>query len=204
MIFSYSKNFLFIHNYKVAGTSIRDVLKKYSYRPHEKFHYQVFRRLGIIPSYHTFRSHGPILEVKNRMPSILFNRLFKFGFVRNPWDWQVSLYHFAQQTENHHQHELISQMNFEEYIQWRVNEDLHLQKDFFTDEKGEIIMDFIGKMESLEEDFSFVARTIGMDETLSHKNKSNHTHYRKYYSTKTKDLVYRAFLEDINTFGYEF
>jgi len=204
MIISYTKKFLFIHNYKVAGTSIREALGKYSSRPYEKIHYQALKKLGLIPSYNTFKTHEAIQEVKNKMPSYLFNGLFKFGFVRNPWDWQVSLYHFAQQKETHHQHSLISTMSFEEYIEWRINDDLHFQKDFFVDQNGEVIMDFIGKMESINSDFEYVTKSLGISEILPHKNKTEHTHYRKYYTNKTRDLIYNAFKADIEYFGYEF
>ncbi len=43
--------------------------------------------------------------------------------------------------------------SFEEYIEWRVEKDSHLQSDFFCNECGEVVVDFIGRIETLEKDF---------------------------------------------------
>ena len=44
--------------------------------------------------------------------------------------------------KNHHQHKLIKGFkDFDEYIDWRVNKDLHLQKDFFYDILDSLVID---------------------------------------------------------------
>lgn len=205
MIISHRKKFIFIHVYKVAGTSIYTTLKKY-----ESINSRIYRFLSRnYPKLFTvkFPPHTKACELKQALPPGIFNSYFKFAFVRNPWDWQVSLYCFMLKQKKHSQHHIVSKMNFEEYIEWAVNTQLNLQKDMLFSEKNELLVDFIGKFENLEEDFRKVCEIIGINDTqLPHVNKSprNKTSYREYYNEKTKELVYQGFKTDIELFGYEF
>ena len=138
------------------------------------------------------------------MPPEIFNEFFKFAFVRNPWDWQVSLYSFMRQTPSHFQHDLISPMTFDKYIEWRVTEDRRLQKEFVVDGNGQQIVDFIGRYERLSQDFQHVCNVLELDTTLPHKNPSSRRDYRIYYSEKSRRLVEEHFKEDLDFFGYTF
>src|ERR1041385_6447800 len=110
MLISHSKRFLFIHNYKVAGTSVRDTLGKYSSLSYacSSFADKVRFTLGIYPPIFSNDFHGHVhaAELKKRIPEKVFSAYFKFGFARNPWDWQVSLYTYALNLPPHHPHEL--------------------------------------------------------------------------------------------------
>lgn len=139
MIISHQKKIIFIHNYKVAGTSLRKSLSHFNnknFRSSKRIDKLKFI-LGLYPKIYTseFPRHIKAIELKKQLPAKVFNNYFKFGFVRNPWDWQVSLYTYMLKKEDHHQHDLIKSMkNFGEYIDWRVHNDLHLQKDFFYED----------------------------------------------------------------------
>lgn len=137
MVISHKKKFLFIHNYKVAGSSIRSALDPYYSHARKDLNYidRVRVKLGLIPNLfpENFKWHTKAMDVKASIPSKIFDSYFKFGFVRNPWDWQVSLYKYMLKEEGHDQHKIIASMkNFDEYIEWRVNHgNIELQKDFF-------------------------------------------------------------------------
>lgn len=123
MLISFRHEFIFIHNYKVAGTSVKAALSKYGLinpllnntiwnRTIDQSQLRVlytnkyFRRLirGITPdSSRNFRSHLHASEIEQYLPTQVFDKFYKFGFVRNPWDWQVSLYHYMSQISDHHQ-----------------------------------------------------------------------------------------------------
>lgn len=208
MIISHKNKFIFIHNYKVAGTSVREALSGYgnksflasNTRDKLKFISGSFPRVYS----NQFEHHIKANELKSKIPSTIFKEYFKFGFVRNPWDWQVSLYKFMIKRKTHHQHQLIKSMkNFDEYIDWRVHNELRLQKEFFYD-RDTCLMDYIGKMENLNNDFSIICNKIGVKSELTHLNSSRTVEdsFLNYYSQETINLVDEAFKEDIKLFGY--
>jgi hypothetical protein len=208
MLISYSYNFIFIHIYKVAGVSIRDALGEFSHKPERHIVCRILRKFGKEPSYYklrTFPPHTKAWEAEEALPRKVFNNFFKFTFARNPWDWQVSLYHYMLQQPSHFQHDVITRIkNFDDYIKWRVNEDKHLQKEFVVDKDGNVIVDFIGKIENIEQDFQHICKKLGIESTLLHKNKSFHKDYRSYYNDKTVAMIEEHFKEDIEFFDYTF
>ena len=165
------------------------------------------RKLGVYNKprkYSDIPGHASALQIRELLPNGIFSNYFKFSFVRNPWDWQVSLYHFAQQKDTHFQNESIKQMSFSDYLNWRVTSDLKLQKDFLTDESDNLLVDFVGKMESIEKDFQTVCERLDINISLPHKNTSVHKPYQEYYDKKLKNLVAEHFRPDIEMFGYTF
>lgn len=209
MLISHSKKFIFIHNYKVAGTSIETALNHYgsSYSSSSGIKNKLIYFLKNYPKLSSadFPAHIRACELKQQIPENIFNSYFRFGFVRNPWDWQVSLYTFMLKDVAHHQHKLIKSFkNFDEYINWRVNSDLHLQKDFFYDRDGQCLMNFIGKFETIENDMKSIFRRFALSASLPHLNKSReHPDYRHFYNPASARLVQEAFRDDIATFGYD-
>ena len=152
-----------------------------------------------------FPDHITAQDLRKELPKKVYDTFYKFAFVRNPWDWQVSLYHYMLQEPSHFHHELIKQMqNFDDYIEWRVTEDKRLQKDFVVDDKEHFIVDFVGKYEHLSRDFSHVCKTLDLKACLPHINKSLHRDYRSYYSKRTIKIVEEHFKEDIALFKYTF
>jgi len=205
MLVSRRHGFIFIHVYKVAGTSIRRALEPYCDDAWK-------RRLARMPVVgRVYRPRFPephltALQARELLGVDLFGRCFKFAFVRNPWDWQVSLYHFMLKQPAHHQHALARSLaSFDDYLRWRVEEDLHLQESFVTDDSGALIVDYVGHMERLDDDFARICPRIGIPPiTIPHVNRSRHADYRSYYSDASRDLVAQAFKADIERFGYTF
>lgn len=206
MVLSHSKKFIFIHIYKVAGTSLSEALAKYNIKSIYMFRpYRYLSRTysNILPN--PYPRHISALDLKNTLKPELFESYFKFAFVRNPWDWQVSLYKFAQKKKNHHQRKhVLSLGSFDNYLKWSIENKITQQKDFiFEGDKN--LMDFVGKMENLQQDFNTICDRIGIERVeLKHLNKTNHSNYREYYTPETRDLVYKCFKDDIKLFDYEF
>jgi hypothetical protein len=208
MIISHEKKFIFIHNYKVAGTSMRNALNPFK-SPNNfraaSYPDKLRLLLGIYPRIYSrqFPDHIKAAELKKHIPAWVFQQYFKFGFVRNPWDWQVSWYQYVLKLESHHQHQLIKSMkDFDEYIDWRVHQNLELQKSFFY-EGDTCLMDFIGKLENLETDFRTISQHIRIDANLPHLNASrNDNDFLKHYSRNSFEMVAQAFAEDLRLFGY--
>ena len=90
---------------------------------------------------------------------------------------------------------------------WPVN---HFQplSEWITDEEGRIIVDFVGKLESIDEDFQFVCRKIGYKGhkglKLPHLNASTHASYQALYDIETKAIIEKFFKRDLSLFDYYF
>jgi hypothetical protein len=207
MLISEKHNYLYIHVYKVAGQSVKLALRSQEHPRLPALVGTPLAKLVESPMAYTFRPLGPhasAREIRDWLGEDAYGSLFKFAFVRNPWDWQVSLYHFIQQNKLNHQRRLVSSMSFDEYIDWRVTEDRHLQSEYLCDRHGEVLVDFVGRYERLPEDFATVTSRLGLQASLPHVNATDHRDYRSYYTDLTRALVADAFAEDIERFGYTF
>ena len=205
MLISHKKKFIFFHNYKVAGTSLRKYFREYQ-NGFTPLLSKVLHRLGIqkIGPLKQFHSHLTPYEAKAYLSPEVFDNYFKFGFVRNPWSWQVSLYTYMLKTPHHPQHSLIKSMTgFDQYLDWRVNHDLKFQKDFFFDSGNQQAVDFIGKIERLNDDVNTICDHIGIPfREIPRLNVSAKQKWTEFYDLKHFDLVAEVFKKDIEMFGY--
>jgi hypothetical protein len=79
------------------------------------------------------------------------------------------------------------------------------QIDYLTDPFGRIMLDFVGRFETIKTDFELATRrALGRTPILPHENVSLHDHYSKYYSPRLAEKVRQRFQKDIETFGYVF
>lgn len=137
---------------------------------------------------------------------------FKFTFVRNPWDRLVSAYHYLRRGHPMSKIvDVVGSMEFTDFVKTRLRDplvaaDVHLrpQASFLLDETGRLTVDFVGRFESLEADFSTVARRLGLERTLPHRNTSAHADYRRYYDEESRAIVADFYRQDIELFGYRF
>lgn len=180
------------------------------------------KNAGLSVSYAIFGntggSHRKIIDYKDLFSKKQFKKYYKFTFVRNPWDRLVSTYFFLKKggltdkdkvwAEKH----LGQYDNFKDFVSgWLIEENisnsLHFQHQhvFLENENGKIEVDFIGRFENLESDFKIVTKNIGIDRELKKTNVSHRdSDYRKYYDTKTANIVRKVYSKDIELFNYEF
>lgn len=219
MLISRHKKFIFIHIYKTAGTSVARALRSYAASP---FRYLFCRGLnrchlsGCLPPGFDPEGlrgepggwgHMTAQQVCDWLGEDEYKSYYSFSVVRNPWDWQVSLYRFALQTPGHHQYELIHSLgSFEKYIEWRCCRERKLQSDFICDRSGSLLVDDIIYFESIDDGFSRICRTLGVNAMLPKLNVSNREgkSYRDYYSAHSRKMVAKYFEKDIDMFGYSF
>ena len=205
-LISYSKKFIFVHVYKCAGSSMKEALLPYC-KPTQVE--KIKKKLGLQQKIYEFESfvpqHPTALEIRQQLSSKVYKNSFKFAFVRNPWDLEVSLYNYMLQNEKHRQHKLIRELaSFDRYIEWRVSEDLHSQSRYVLDTEDNLIVDFVGKFENLEQDFEQICRKIHVSTNLPHINKSNRGKYSDVYTSHSKKMVEKFFEKDIELFNYSF
>lgn len=216
MLLSYRYNFLFVHIAKTGGTSVRAALAPLRWR--DPLYWPAFlcSRLSHLTGHRIASKlprHAKVIAAKEMLPHEVFEKLFKFAFVRNPWDLQVSSWHHIRRERPH----LLQGIeDFPAFIRWKldparpyqyhIDTSIELQSDYLKDLSGKIIVDFIGHHETLQDDFNEVCRTIGIaPKQLPHKRQAkDRSDYRKYYSDEIAELVAHRFRPDIEAFGYTF
>ena len=214
MRISYKHKFIFIHVDRTGGTSVSRTLDAFSYNMSdiERLYVALRRRLGFSTDNYRWKrfstQHVTARELKAQYPREIFDNYFKFAFVRNPWDWLVSIYYARLQHPAHPEYELAKYLNsFEKYAVWWVRNKRTRQIDYLVDEQGSLLLDFVGKFERLEEDFAHICKVLGIQASLPHHNTARYRaekNYHKYYSQDTKMMIAEACQDDIEYFNYTF
>lgn len=209
MILSRKHKFIFVHIYKNAGTSIKNALRPFVTTKMQRESVRALKRLRLPYPQHwdlaPFHEHVQATELVAALGQSVFDSFFSFAIVRNPWDWQVSLYTSGLKYANQFQPDIVKDFrSFDEYIRWRCDQQVHYQKDFVLSDNDQQIVDFIGRYENLDQEFEYICSRIGVFARLPKLNVSKTHDYREYYCDKTIDLVNQAFEPDICAFGYDF
>ncbi len=211
MLISFDKQFFYIHIDKAAGASIQDALRKGAPRePRAKLRRRLvwlgsLNRTAGLYRHVQFSQHVDAKTMRRCLPPQVYRSMFKFAFVRNPWDRLVSRYAFLLRVEKHPRHKHVTRFaGFDEYLEWEIRRGKMHQYKYVTDRAGELIVDFIGKFENLAADFARVCEHIGLETELRWLNPTAHRDYRQYYTPATRDRVAREFSRDVELFGYEF
>jgi hypothetical protein len=216
MLLSLKYNFLFVHIAKTGGTSIRSALTYRKWTDPYQIPLFICSKLSKLSGHRLgvkFPRHAKAIAAQEMLPRELFDKLFKFAFVRNPWDLQVSSFHHIQRERPHLMEHVA---DFEAFIKWKldperpynyiVDTSIELQKNYLVDLDGKIIVDFIGRYENLRNDFEHVCRTVGVPmPAMPHKRKAtDRGDFRSYYNDETAQLVADHFKRDIEAFDYTF
>ena len=206
---SHALKCILVHVPKTGGTSIEDALGLSGPRHNTARQYRTY--------------HAEI-----------WAKYYSFAFVRNPWDRVLSLYLYRQQIRRLDTEGSLSFGQWlarnAEYVRssdaaalnhafapeygvgtiaqddpegWRVkfSSSLHM----LADERGEILVDFIGRYERLQQDFDRVCDHLGIARrVLPCRNRTEHAPYWSYYDDESERTVAEIFRGDIETFGYAF
>ncbi|SFU61865.1 Sulfotransferase family protein [Pustulibacterium marinum] len=213
---SHEHKCIFIHIPKCAGSSIfnyfidrktHDVSWKkpnyevlYGWCPKRKIHLQHATAKQLIETELISEAH--------------WKEYFKFTFVRNPWDRAYSDYLWIQKdtgAKGSFKDFILKQKGFKKVLMdnsemsYRGDHTI-LQTDFF-DNEGLCQMDFVGRFENLQTDFSRVINELDLEASFSQHEKRNvqrKMHYSEFYTGSKKRLVEEAYKEDITLLGYHF
>lgn len=209
MILSRKHNFVFIHIWKTAGSSLREALYPYGT---PNLIGRVFAKIGLsqalIPNsfLRHYDVHATFADLEASLEPQVLDDMFSFAVVRNPWDWHVSLYHYMQQQKGHYQRDLALNLeDFGSYLHWRSSAEMIDQIHFLRGGNGRIGVKYVGRFEDLgglQERFHVAS---GLDLSIGRVRQSSHSDYREYY---TKDWMVECVremnAEDITEFGYDF
>ena len=208
MLISDSHQFVFLRMRKVASTSMKAVLLPLCVPRPEGRLAHLKSRAWLEWDYHkyVFRAHDDIRAAKWRMPKDRFERYFKFAFVRNPWDRLVSEDEFLLERPAHGRHARVKKLDgFRQFIEMQIPRKDAYQTNVLCDRKGNLLMDFVGKLENLQNDWQTVCTRIGIPcHELQRRNATNHRHYQDYYNDDSRQLVARHWAREIDLFEYRF
>ncbi len=183
----YLRPYVFIHINKTGGTSIE-------------------KALGIS------QDHSTALEKYQQLGAKAWRRKFVFSIVRNPWDKVVSHYHYRVKTNQTGLGDKT--IPFREWVlrcyrdqdpQYYDQPRMFMpQWHWLVDEQDQLLVEFVGKLETLNEDFSSICARLSIDASLGHVKPSSRSHYQAYYDSETQGLIAERFARDIEAFSYQF
>ena len=233
MIISNSRKFIFIHIMKAAGTSITKTLDTFlewndlllgatSFgETLQKLYYNRFQ----------LHKHSRALEVRKIIGKNLWDMYFTFTFVRHPFDRAVSLYTWikgmieAEGCRRYFPFKLLRKRpfweypgtkafmetnSFSEFIRNKKLLDLAPgfmpQTEWVIDENREVIIDYIGKVETIEKDFQYIASKIDCPEIgIDVHNRSRRKIPNQIIINEDdREYLFNRFRSDFENFGYRY
>lgn len=133
---------------------------------------------------------------------------FSFTFVRNPYNRFLSAYFYLKEGGLGHQDKLdkekyIGDSDLDDFIKNKLRNSINQQH--FRPQSDYIPngVDFIGKIENMQEDFDRLCEIIGVNKIeLPCENKTSD--YSRYHLTEEqKEIVYDVYKHDFDKFGYD-
>ena len=148
------------------------------------------------------------MQIRQEVGEEIFKSYFKFTIVRNPWDKAISQFYYMS-----HRPDLREYIGMEEndsfkkyleltekkpHVQWEK------QHKFFQDDNGETIVDYIGRLETMQKDATNIFQRLGINAEIPHVNATKHKHYSEYYDDESREMVREMYKEDIRILNYSF
>lgn len=125
---------------------------------------------------------------------------FKFAFDRNPWDREVSYYHYCFRNQG-------SPPPFDRFVHSDRRARLNNYEIYSVD--GDVAVDFVGRYETLTEDLARALAQIGIDTDVELPRakgsfRKDEKPYRDYYTAASRALIGEWYKPEIALLGYEF
>ena len=136
---------------------------------------------------------------------------FKFSFVRNPWDRLVSCYTEKVVDQGRWENIFGKAPSFERFVRTVADipdesSDMHWRSQYLNlvGHDDNLVVDFLGRVEAINDGVREVASRTGLTFNLGHYRKSRRKPYTAYYNEEMRGLVAKRYTVDIAMFGYSF
>ncbi len=201
-------SFVFIHIPKNAGTSI-------------------YQALGIkVPRHYT------VNEYQNMLGKDMYDRLFSFAIVRNPFSRFISLYNYARLEESyyhssinpenarygkHMDYDILKNASVSDCVRYLIEGKLqhnppHIQwlpqTTWLKNVFGDIDIKYLGRLEDLEFHGRNLSSILGFESLKSigqvNSSGSNFTTYKQLIDSSSRSILENYYKDDLENFGYEF
>ena len=199
MIISTRHNFIFVAIPKTGTHSIRRALRVHmGSEDIEQVRLFEEKAFPIPELAKVGHGHLSLEQVRPYFSTHQFSSMFKFAFVRNPFDRFVSFCAFMTRAQGHFDsHPRIVMRHF------LANPPLdHIlfkpQHSFVTDANGAFLADEIGRVEQMQQSYDAIAARIGIaSDKLERLNSSRRADYRQYYDAGLIDGVASLYARDL-------
>lgn len=166
---------LFVHIPRTGGTSINSILGQYG-------------------------GHKVIEKYQRVINPEMWNRLFKFSIVRNPYTRFISGYHLVNRRHKFGDaNEHIKRYGMTKVMDANITVFIPQYDYLYID--GQLAVDHVGRFEQLEEEWKHLSSVIGCDKELPRKNVSQEKPFE--LTKETRDTIYSTYKKDFKSFGYK-
>ncbi len=145
--------------------------------------------------------HKTALELRDEVPD--FNERYKFTIVRHPYDRFLSMFYFfsalyGQGYDN--PNDFLENVAWETIQKHHDYQFLRPQTDFICDNNHNVLVDYVGRFEALNESWGIIKKELGLTAELGHKRPA----FRKKekLNEKSKQKVYELYRRDFEVLGY--
>ena len=202
-------NFLFIHIPKSGGNSIQNVLRYYS---EDEIllsapHHDGVERFEVRSRRYPFRKHSTLADYQKALPSDVYDRLFKFAVLRNPWERMVSWYFspgrgVANWDKSEFKKLILRTPTAVSYIKV---DNVPSQASASSRENQVHNLERLIDFTDLEKGFFEVCDIVGIPRIkLPIRNKSHRKHYTHYYDSELIKIVNERFQQDVELGNFKF
>lgn len=148
--------------------------------------------------------HATAKQIKSFLGGQIWSDYFKFCFVRNPYDQVISDYFWRKKNESRRE---ISFDDFLESIEYRGRDGASAKVSNWDilSINNEIAMDYVGKFESIHQDFSHVMNFLNINNVKLSQEKKGDYQDRELSISLTperKKKIQLLFEREIEEFGY--
>lgn len=227
-----SKNYIFIHIPRTAGTSIQKLLRENLKEDRQSLKWLLYKVNLNTKEYKFSTNNIPEQNKLNlykksdiehfkysdiiRNHRKIENRFF-FSCVRNPWDWHVSIFEYFSKNISDIFDNGFKIRTFEDYINWLEtynypNKPSNIflkhfhrnQIDYLKDWKGKIKVNKILKFENINKEIKNIDENLILNGKFQVINKSDRKYYREYFDSYMEKFIEKRHKKDIELFKYKF
>jgi hypothetical protein len=216
-IINQTYKFIFVHIPKNAGTTATKILSDYTHWCDLELGGTAFGE-SLAEIYHSrfgIGKHTKAQAIKKIVGDNVWSEYYKFALVRNPFSRTLSAYRFLKKWKNWQNSEIMDRFDtFESFVASEFflasggpDGMFNPQHSWVNDGAGNKLVNFVGKVEMIEQTIAHISDAIGLNVALAsipHINESGKIdEHLTAYSSISAPIVLKRYEKDFTDFGYE-